>query len=167
MRHSIAELNRMSREEFVRVLGPVFERSHWIANKAAESRTFANVDELHRQLCQVVRDAPEEKQVALINAHPDLAACGAVTAESAREQNTAGLDKLSAKERSAIQQQNGTYREKFGFSFVICARLNSKDSIGKAFHERLSHCREREIQTALQEIFKIAELRLRDLCQPD
>ncbi len=33
--------------------------------------------------------------------------------------------------------------------------------------QRLENSRELEIQTALEEIFKIAQLRLRDLCQPD
>jgi 2-oxo-4-hydroxy-4-carboxy-5-ureidoimidazoline decarboxylase len=167
MRHSIAELNRMGQEEFVRVVGPVFEHSPWIANDAAANRPFADLDELHRQLCQVVRAASAEKQLGLIKAHPDLAARGVLTAESAREQTSAGLDKLQPEESSAIQLQNQAYREKFGFPFVICARLNNKDSIAEAFTRRLTHSPEQEIQTTLEEIFKIAALRLRDLCQPD
>jgi 2-oxo-4-hydroxy-4-carboxy-5-ureidoimidazoline decarboxylase len=167
MRHSVVELNRMSQEEFVRVVGPVFEHSPWIAAEAAVKRPFANTDEMHRQLCQAARVAPQEKQLGLIKAHPDLAACGTLTAESTREQISAGLDKLQTEEKSAIQSQNQAYREKFGFPFVICARLNNKDSIAEAFTRRLTHSRDEEIQTALEEIFKIAALRLRDLCQPD
>jgi OHCU decarboxylase len=167
MRHSIAELNRMSREEFVRGVGPVFEHSPWIATVAADKRPFANVEELLRQLCRVVREAPESEQLGLIQAHPDLAERGVLSAESTREQASAGLDKLLPEQRSTIQSQNQAYRGKFGFPFVICARLNSKDSIVDALTRRLPHSREQEIQTALEEIFKIAQLRLRDLCQPD
>lgn len=167
MRHSIPELNRMSREEFVRGVGPVFEHSPWIATLAADKRPFANLEELHRQLCGVIRAAPEAKQLELIQAHPDLVERGVLTPESAREQTSAGLDKLLPEQRSAIQSRNQAYRGKFGFPFVICARLNSKDSIVDALTRRLLNSPEQELQTALEEIFKIAQLRLRDLCQPD
>jgi 2-oxo-4-hydroxy-4-carboxy-5-ureidoimidazoline decarboxylase len=46
---------------------------------------------------------------------------------------------------------------------VVCARLNKKDAILTGFEHRLNNSREQEIKTALEEIFKIAELRLRDL----
>ena len=167
MRDSIPELNHVSREEFVRWVGPVFEHSPWIATMAADKRPFANLDALHRQLCQIVREAPEAKQLGLIQAHPDLGQRGVLTAESTREQASAGLDNLLPEQQSALQSQNRAYREKFGFPFVICARLNSKDSIVDTLTRRLLHSREQEIQTALEEIFKIAQLRLGDLCQPD
>jgi 2-oxo-4-hydroxy-4-carboxy-5-ureidoimidazoline decarboxylase len=48
---------------------------------------------------------------------------------------------------------------------VICARLNKKEAILDAFPQRLKQSRENEIATALAEIYKIAELRLRDLVQ--
>ena len=62
---------------------------------------------------------------------------------------------------------NREYREEFGFPFVICARLNRKEAILTGFEKRLHNLREREIQIALEEIFKIAELRLRELLLPD
>ena len=62
-----------------------------------------------------------------------------------------------------FQSNNAAYKAKFGFPFVICARLNKKEAILNGLKLRLSHSREQEIQTALAEIFKIAELRLRDL----
>jgi 2-oxo-4-hydroxy-4-carboxy--5-ureidoimidazoline (OHCU) decarboxylase len=41
--------------------------------------------------------------------------------------------------------------------------LNKKDAIAQAFPIRLRNSREQEMETALEEISKIAELRLRDL----
>ena len=79
------------------------------------------------------------------------------------EQAGAGLDQLTPEEADLFQKQNAAYREKFGFPFVICARLNKKEAILKGFEARLPHSRETERQTALAEIFKIAELRLADL----
>jgi 2-oxo-4-hydroxy-4-carboxy-5-ureidoimidazoline decarboxylase len=88
-----------------------------------------------------------------------------LTAESAREQASAGLNQLSPEEIALFQRHNAAYREKFGFPFVICARLNKKDAILEGFERRLPHSRGEEIQTALEEIFKIAALRLRDLVE--
>jgi 2-oxo-4-hydroxy-4-carboxy-5-ureidoimidazoline decarboxylase len=164
---TLAGLNSLSRDEFVRIVGSVFEHSPWIAEATWPKRPFASVEELHRALCQTVADADEEKQVALIRAHPDLvgklALAGQLTKESTSEQASAGLDKLSPQEVQLFQANNAAYQAKFGFPFVVCARLNKKEAILSGFKFRLPNSREQEIQTALAEIFKIAELRLRDL----
>jgi 2-oxo-4-hydroxy-4-carboxy-5-ureidoimidazoline decarboxylase len=48
---------------------------------------------------------------------------------------------------------------------VICARLNKKEAILSGFSVRLKSTREQEIQAALEEIFKIARLRLEDIVE--
>jgi OHCU decarboxylase len=167
MRHTVAELNEMSREEFVRVIGPVFEHSPWIASEAADKRPFKNAEEFLARLRKIISEAPLEKQLGLINAHPALASRGTLTAASAKEQESAGFNKISDEERSTTSEQNQAYRDKFGFPFIICVRLNTRETIAAAMKERLTHSREQEIQTALQEILKIGEFRLHDLCQQD
>jgi 2-oxo-4-hydroxy-4-carboxy-5-ureidoimidazoline decarboxylase len=164
---AVSELNEMSRGEFAGFLGGVFEHSPWIAQTAFAKRPFTNFEQLHRALCETVKNSGEEKQLELIRAHPDLvgkiALAGQLTKESTNEQASAGLNKLSPEEIDLFQKQNAAYKNKFGFPFVICARLNKKEAILKGFDLRLKNSREQEIKTALEEIFKIAELRLRDL----
>jgi 2-oxo-4-hydroxy-4-carboxy--5-ureidoimidazoline (OHCU) decarboxylase len=70
---------------------------------------------------------------------------------------------LTPEEVGLFQTNNAAYKAKFGFPFIICARLNKKDAILNGFKARLQNSREQEIAAALAEIFKIAELRLRDL----
>ena len=60
----------------------------------------------------------------------------------------------------AFNQLNAAYLERFGFPFVICARLNDRRAILEAFRRRLENSREQEIATALKEIDQIAALRL-------
>jgi OHCU decarboxylase len=164
---TISQLNQLDRAEFVRVIGPVFEHSPWIAETTFAKKPFADLENLHRSLCETVKNSVEEKQLALIRAHPDLvgkiALAGQLTKESTNEQASAGLNKLSPEEIELFQKQNAAYKNKFGFPFVICARLNKKAAILAGFETRLKNSREQEIKTALEEIFKIAELRLRDL----
>jgi 2-oxo-4-hydroxy-4-carboxy--5-ureidoimidazoline (OHCU) decarboxylase len=57
------------------------------------------------------------------------------------------------------------YRERFGFPFVICAREHTADSIIAAAAERLEATPAEEEETALDEIAKIARLRLEDLVE--
>ncbi|HEY3864119.1 MAG TPA: 2-oxo-4-hydroxy-4-carboxy-5-ureidoimidazoline decarboxylase [Verrucomicrobiae bacterium] len=165
----MADLNRLPPEDFVRAIGPIFEQSPWIAAATAARRPFSTRETLLATLCQTVADAPEDKQLDLVQAHPDLvgraAAAGRLTVESAREQAGAGLFQLPPEEIALFQRHNAAYREKFGFPFVICARLNNKNAILAGFERRLPHSRAREIQTALEEICKIAALRLRDIVE--
>jgi 2-oxo-4-hydroxy-4-carboxy-5-ureidoimidazoline decarboxylase len=164
---TISQLNQLSQNDFVRAIGPIFENSPWIAEMTWQKKPFKNLENLHSALCEVVEDSDEEKQLALIRAHPDLvgraAREGTLTRESTSEQASAGLNQLSPVETELFQKQNAAYKKKFGFPFVICARLNKKSAILKGFQLRLQNSHAQEIKTALEEIFKIAELRLRDL----
>lgn len=166
-RLEISEINSLPRDEFVRVVGPVFEHSPWIAELTWPKRPFADAEHLRRALRETVENADAGRQLALIRAHPDLvgrlALVGQLTRESADEQARAGLDRLSADELSRFATNNAAYKSKFDFPFIICARLNQKDAILAGFARRLKNSREQELKTALEEIFKIAELRLRDL----
>ena len=164
---SLARVNALGEEEFVKALGPVFEHSPWIARAAWRRRPFAGVGDLHGAFEAAMREAPRERQLTLIRAHPELAGReaeeGELTAESSREQVTAGLDRLSKEEVSALRRLNRDYREAFGFPLVVCVREHTKDSILAWGEARLGHTRSDEVENALTEIAKIAHLRLHDL----
>jgi len=168
-KYPIARINALSLSDFVRIFGPMFEHSPWIGEAAWAKRPFCSLDQFHSRLCETVEDAGEDQQLALIRAHPDLvgraALAGDLTAASNSEQASAGLNRLTADEIATFQTLNQRYRDKFGFPFVICARLNKKEAILNGFRVRLGNTREQEIQTALAEIFKIARLRLEDIVE--
>jgi OHCU decarboxylase len=163
---SIAALNAADRATFVAAIGFAFEHSAWIADAAWEHRPFTSLDDLHGALVAVVANAATERRIALIAAHPDLAGRvareGRLTAASRDEQNAAGLDRLDAGELARFEAANAAYRARFGFPFVICAREHDKASILAALERRATRGRAEEIATALDEIAKIARLRLED-----
>jgi 2-oxo-4-hydroxy-4-carboxy-5-ureidoimidazoline decarboxylase len=163
---TLDQLNRAPQADFVVVCGPLFEHSPWIAERTWPKRPFASIDMLHAALVATMYAATVDEQVKLIASHPDLvgrlAKEGRLTRESTSEQAAAGLTLLTDDEIASFDQYNVAYRDKFGFPFVICARQNKKDAILAAFPVRLKDSREREIQTALAEIAKIAGLRLID-----
>ena len=154
----LAELNALDGVEFTRVVAPVFEHSPWVAARTAAQRPFPSREALHAALVATVGKASDDEKLSLIRAHPDLIGDAHLTAASQAEQASAG-------EAKQFREYNRQYRERFGFPFVICARLNKKEAIAAAFPVRLQNSREQEIETALQQIYKIAELRLQDLVQ--
>ncbi len=167
---TVHDLNAGTREDFVAHVGPVFEHSPWIAEVTWGQRPFATRENLLRKLLATLREAPRERQLALIRAHPDLAGRLAreptLTAASTAEQASVGLDRLSDAELARFTAANARYRERFGFPFVICARLNDRTAMLRAFEHRLGLSEEEEIGNSLAEIEKIAALRLADLVSP-
>jgi 2-oxo-4-hydroxy-4-carboxy-5-ureidoimidazoline decarboxylase len=163
-RISIAELNAMDRDDFTRALGGVLEHSPHLAERAWAARPFASLDSVEKAFATVMSSASAEEKLALLRAHPDLASrLVSLTKASSREQAAAQLDTLPEAELTEFQKLNTQYREKFGFPFIICARLNSRETILTAFRTRLGHSRDAEFTTALAEVAKIARLRLADL----
>ncbi len=163
---ALTELNSVDRAAFVAALGHLFEHSPWVAEETWPKRPFASAEALHAALCATMRGAAKDRQLALIRAHPDLAGRLArqkqLTAESTREQASAGLDQLTDAELAEFTRQNDAYKARFGFPFIICARLNAKAAILSAMQARGGNPPAVEFATALGEIEKIARLRLQD-----
>ncbi len=163
---SITELNAVSDEEFVAALGGIYEHSDWVPRRITAMRPFDTPEYLRIAMFSTVEDATDAEKLALIRAHPDLAGklarAGALTDSSRREQAGLGLDRLSDEEYDAFTANNTAYREKFGFPFIICARLTTKQGVLDAFTERLQNPPETEIAEAITQIHEIARLRLED-----
>ena len=159
---SIGELGRLDRDAFVAEVGFAFESSPWVAEAAWEERPFGSVEELHAAMVRAVERAPEERQLALIRAHPELAGSEVLTPASAAEQAAAGLDRRDGEERARLERALAAYRERFGFPFVVCVREHTPAGIVAGAEERLGRSPDEERATALAEIAKIAALRLED-----
>jgi 2-oxo-4-hydroxy-4-carboxy-5-ureidoimidazoline decarboxylase len=159
-------LDALDRDAFAGLLGQAFEEAGWVADAVWARAPFSTLDELDTALRAAIAEASEERQLELVRAHPDLAGkaaiAGQVSSTSASEQASAGLDRLTPSEHARFTELNAAYRERFGFPFVICVRDNTRDSILAAFEERLGHARHDELATALDQVLRIAHLRLED-----
>jgi 2-oxo-4-hydroxy-4-carboxy-5-ureidoimidazoline decarboxylase len=161
------EAGALDEEAFVRHFGGAYEHSPWVAREAWRRRPFDGFDDLARAFQGAVREAPAERQLALVRSHPELAGreaqLGELTEDSASEQAAAGLDRLSGEEAVRLQALNRAYREKFGFPLVIAVREQGKASILAHAEARLHNGREQELEAAIGEIVEIGRLRLREL----
>ena len=156
----------MSSEDFVARYGGIYEHSPWVAERVLALLGADEVDTetLASLLADCVDNASVDRQLELIRAHPDLAGraqiSGELTAESTEEQSKAGLDQCSPAEYEQFQSLNILYKEKFGFPFIMAVRESSRGEILLRFAARVENDYDTEFETALQEIHKIARLRL-------
>lgn len=163
----INTLNQLDSAAFAKRLGGIFEHSPWIPAAVAAQRPFPDIASLHAAMVKVVAAADCKAQLALIRAHPELAGkaaiAGKLTAESTREQQGAGLDLCSPEEFERLQSMNRAYNEKFGFPFIVAVRGHTRSSILDLLEQRLKNDIETELSECLQQIYRIARLRLEAL----
>ncbi len=156
----------MSKDDFIKRYGGIYEHSPWVAERVILLLEDATPDTelLLRLMADCVDNASVDTQLELIRAHPDLAGkaqvAGELTADSTEEQSKAGLDQCTADEFEKFQSLNTSYKEKFGFPFIMAVRESNRSQILNAFASRLDNDYSEEFETALQEIHKIARLRL-------
>ncbi|WP_066567971.1 2-oxo-4-hydroxy-4-carboxy-5-ureidoimidazoline decarboxylase [Snodgrassella sp. CFCC 13594] len=164
---TLAELNRLPEQDFVTVLGSIFEHSPWVAQAIWSHRPFASVGALHEAMVTAIEHAGEAAQMALIQAHPQLggklAMRGELTAESTAEQAGAGLNQCSPEEFQTLTDLNQRYEAKFGFPFVLAVRGHNRQSIISEFMRRIALSPAQEQQESLKQIYRIGLLRLHDL----
>lgn len=160
----------MPRAAFVASFGGVVEHSPWVAEAAFDAGLPADANAargLARAFVAVLRAASHERQRAVIDAHPDLAGrlalAKAMTADSAVEQASAGLDRLTTEELAHFTALNSAYKARFGFVFIMAVRGASKADILAAFERRLENDAETEFAEALRQIERITLLRLEAL----
>lgn len=148
----------MHKEEFVQRYGSIYEHSPWVAETAYGS------EDLSSAMRAVVEAAGQDKQLALLRAHPDLGEkLDTLTPDSTSEQQGAGLNLCSPEEFREFHELNRTYKEKFGFPFIVAVKGMNRQDILERFRERIHNSTEAEFRTALDQVHRIAAFRLADL----
>ena len=162
--------SQLSQADFVAIFADIYEHSPWVAEVVYQqgvSTEFDNITTLHQRMSEVLLSAPHAKQLALINAHPDLAGRAAMNGElteaSTSEQAGAGIDQCTAEEFSRFTELNDAYKAKFQFPFIKAVRGANRHLILADFERRIHNDVDTEFQQALLEINKIAGFRLNDL----
>ena len=160
----------MTLEDFLRLYGGIYEHSPWVAEQVWHSedrKVIHRFEKLHKAMKRIVNDAGRDRQLVLLRAHPDLAGRAAISGklseQSTVEQKGAGLDQCTPEEFTELQKLNASYQEKFGFPFIIAVRGLDRFDILASFRVRVKHSVEDEFSTALEEVHKIAQLRLENI----
>jgi len=164
--------SHMTQEDFMDVFGGVYEHTPWIAEAVYAAGLTGSQDTvagLHDSLRTNVDDADDEKKLALLRAHPDLAGklaiSGELTAGSTSEQASAQLDKCTPEEFAEFQSLNDRYKEAFGFPYILAVRGRNRQEILENFRSRVDNTPDTEFAEALKQVHRIALLRIEALFQ--
>jgi 2-oxo-4-hydroxy-4-carboxy-5-ureidoimidazoline decarboxylase len=155
-------------DEVAQFLAGIYEHSPWVSDALTKkpdlSTSISTISELAAAMRAIVDDSTAEQKMALLCAHPDL--CEKVgklkelTKESQEEQGKAGLQSMTGDELEKFTSLNTNYREKFKFPFILAVRNATKYTVLSALDGRLPNPPEKEFVTALQQVHKIAWMRL-------
>ena len=161
----INKINKLSQNEFIKVFGNIFENAEWIAEELYNQKPFSNFEELSSKMLNIFETATKEKQLKILNAHPDLASktkINLLTPDSLKEQTSVGLDQCTEEEFNEFGKLNDSYK-KFGFPFILAVKGKTKIEILNNFKKRISSDPETEFDEAIKQVKLIASLRLEEL----
>ena len=161
----INKINKLTKSEFIKVFANIFENARWIAEELYNQKPFDDFEELSSKTLNIFETATKEKQLKILNAHPDLAnktKISLLTPNSLKEQTSVGLDQCSEEEFNEFKKLNHAYK-KFGFPFILAVKGKTKIEILNNFRKRISSDSEKEFNEAISQVKQIAVFRLKDL----
>ena len=163
---TIDKINKLSRSEFVEIFANIFEKTKWIAEKLYNQKPFDDFKDLCSKMLGIFETAGKETQLKILEAHPDLAdkvTVNLLTSNSRSEQSNAGLDQCSEEEFNEFKNLNKSYRQKYGFPFIIAVKGKNKIEILSEFRKRILNSVDEEFNEAIIQVGKIANLRLNEI----
>ena len=153
--------------DFIEVYGGVYEHSPWVAEAVLAAGVTAADDDtanLAARMMAIVETSGQDRQLELLRLHPELVGKLKVgeelTASSRSEQASARLDECTPAEFERFQALNDSYRTRFGFPFIIAVSGLTRAAILDAFEVRVKNTPDQEFRTALDQVHKIARIRL-------
>ena len=161
----INKINKLSKSKFIKVFANIFENARWIAEKLYNQKPFDDFEELSSKILNIFETTTRDKQLKILNAHPDLAnktKISLLTPDSLKEQTDAGLDQCTEEEFNEFKKLNDAYK-KFGFPFILAVKGKTKMDVLNNFRKRISSDPEIEFDEAVKQVKQIASLRLKDL----
>jgi 2-oxo-4-hydroxy-4-carboxy-5-ureidoimidazoline decarboxylase len=166
---TVKELLAQPKEDIMAVLGPIYEHSPWVAERLLAMPivgSIGKVSELAMAMKSIVDKSTSDEKLALLKSHPDL--CEKVsklrelTPESQTEQGRAGLQSMTDEEMDLFRRHNARYWEIYQFPFILAVRNATKQTVLAALKGRVEggSCYEREFSVALEQVHKIAWMRM-------
>ena len=160
---------KMEGKKIINLLKGIYEHSAWVPEKLLSENIseIKTKEELELMMKKIVDNSTETEKLNLIKAHPELGKKlqkkEKLTKFSKEEQKSAGLDQCSDEEFEILTNLNNTYRSKFAFPFILAVKGLNKNQIIDNMKKRVNNLKSVEFETAINEIHKIAQLRIKDL----
>ncbi|MHA6797007.1 2-oxo-4-hydroxy-4-carboxy-5-ureidoimidazoline decarboxylase [Pseudonocardia bannensis] len=164
----LSQVNEMSKDDFVRAFGKIFQGPTWAVENAYAQRPFTDTHALRTAFQDALFGATPEQQRDLMTHYPALGSQAVAEGEagemSARDQEAVGLTRLADEDHEEFRELTSEYESKFGFPLIVCVRdVRDRNQILQQGRTRLHNSPTQEHAAALIEIAKIAGHRFDDL----
>ena len=159
----IKKINSLDKSEFLSIFGNVFEKSKWISAKVFDKKPFKNLESFVSEIIGIYENSDNETILEILNLHPELAVEKKLTANSEVEQSKANLKQCTPGEFDEFKKLNIEYKKKFNFPFIMAVKEKNKSEIISSFLKRKNNSIDEERSNALNEINKIAWLRIKEI----
>jgi 2-oxo-4-hydroxy-4-carboxy-5-ureidoimidazoline decarboxylase len=166
---AVARLNRLSDAEARHALERCCGAARWVDGMLA-SRPFASPSALLSRADAVWSELEAPDFLEAFSHHP---AIGAELGELRRrfagtaalsESEQAGASGASEATLLRLAEQNRVYRERFGYTFIVCATGKTAQEMLEILEQRLPGTPDAELRLAAAEQAKITRLRLEKIC---
>ncbi len=163
------EKKSFKKSEFLTLFESIYEHSDWIIKNIIKDNFDVpnTIYELKLKMKNEVDNSSENLKLKLLRSHPELGIkknqISSLTQSSQVEQKSAGLDQCSEEEYEEIKSLNRLYKEKFDFPFIIAVKGLNRSDVIKSMKNRVKNNYEEEFSTAINEVHKIAKIRLNAL----
>jgi 2-oxo-4-hydroxy-4-carboxy--5-ureidoimidazoline (OHCU) decarboxylase len=134
-------------------LAAIFERAPGLAERVRGSHPSEIVESARVELARM----SDDERIAVLNAHPRIGADPASLSALSRLEQGGDVDAVTRRELATM---NDEYEHRFGFRFVVFVAGRSKAEIVPLMRERLTHSREDELVTGIDEFLAIARDRM-------
>ena len=164
----LAQLNKASKREARTQLERCCGASRWVSVMLA-LRPFGSREELLERAAAIWKSLDREDFLEAFSHHPEIGAdLGELRKKFASTADLASAEQSGAAGASdavllALREKNEAYRERFGYTFIVCASGKSADEMLALLEARLENSEERELSVAAEEQQKITRLRLEKL----
>jgi allantoicase len=162
---AIERLNALAEGEARALLTSCCGAARWVEGMLL-ARPFGSSSELLQRAERIWRGLRSADYLEAFSRHPeigtDLSELRRKFASTAAlsEQEQAGAAGASEAVLASLRAQNQLYRERFGYTFIVCASGKSADEMLALLNERVNNPPEIEIVLAAAEQAKITRLRL-------
>ncbi|HEX2674536.1 MAG TPA: 2-oxo-4-hydroxy-4-carboxy-5-ureidoimidazoline decarboxylase [Polyangiaceae bacterium] len=167
-REAVPILNALSREDARAALTRCCGATRWVEGMLARL-PFASHTAMYAAAVEVWAQLGPDDYREAFSHHPEIGANidelrrkFATTADWSRAEQSAALGASEAT-LLALRDGNRAYRERFGFSFIVCATGKGADEMLALLQTRLKHSPDLELDIAATEQAKITHLRLEKL----
>lgn len=161
---NVNDLNNLSMTDAQSTLGDLNAARAWI-DKMAAARPFASIGEMKITAENIWLTMTEQDHLQAFEAHPMIGDVSSLRAKyastkamaSGEQSGASGADEIILAELSEL---NHTYRNKFGFIFIVFATGKSAGEMLALLRARIGNTRSQEIENAAAEQIKITLLRI-------